>query len=120
MSDTRVARRSDAGRTLYLIVGLFIVAIVYGAFIHSNIQVGHGQSSSAPSVVMPDKTKWPELVGANKDNAVATIQAERPDLTQVTALPNGSMVTADYREDRVRVFYDSETENVGPRAPMIG
>eukprot|EP00127_Corallochytrium_limacisporum_P004850 Clim_evm2s188 gene=Clim_evmTU2s188 len=142
MSDTRVPRRGDAGRTLCLMVGLFIVVILYGAFIHSNIQIGHGQSASTPSFDMPEKradmperrpnmpvvtewpdmpvlTKWPELVGTNKDEAVARIQAERPDLNQVTAIPNGTPVTKDLRFDRVRVFYDPETENVGPDAPEI-
>jgi len=52
----------------------------------------------------PKKSDWPELVGATGEAAVATIKVERPDLAAVEALAEDSMVTMDYREDRVRVF----------------
>jgi len=37
----------------------------------------------------------------------------------VHKVPEGSMVTMDWREDRVRVFYDEETNNV-VRTPRPG
>ena len=51
---------------------------------------------------------WPELVGKNGEEAVAAIKAERPDLAQVIAMPDDSMMTMDMREDRVRVMCDKE------------
>ncbi|KAK1297735.1 hypothetical protein QJS10_CPB15g02002 [Acorus calamus] len=51
------------------------------------------------------KTEWPELVGVKGDVAVTTIKAENPSL-DVFTVKKGSIVTADYRSDRVRVWVD--------------
>jgi hypothetical protein len=48
--------------------------------------------------------EWPDLVGTDVDAAVQRIKGEQPTLN-VVKIADGSMVTADYREDRVRVFY---------------
>ena len=61
---------------------------------------------------------WPMLVGKDVDAAVAQIKSERPKL-KVHKLPKDSMVTKDWRMDRVRVFYDTATNKV-TRAPMVG
>lgn len=50
------------------------------------------------------KTAWPELVGTDADEATSRIVAERPEL-KVNSMPEDSMVTMDYREDRVRVIW---------------
>ena len=50
--------------------------------------------------------EWPALLGVDKDVAVAQIKAEQPSFT-VLAVPENSMVTMDFREDRVRVFYNA-------------
>ncbi len=52
------------------------------------------------------KSSWPELVGADGDAAVAAILGERPEL-QVSTMPHDSMMTMDFREDRVRVMCDA-------------
>eukprot|EP00500_Bicosoecida_sp_ms1_P000609 CAMPEP_0203815432 /NCGR_PEP_ID=MMETSP0115-20131106/11117_1 /ASSEMBLY_ACC=CAM_ASM_000227 /TAXON_ID=33651 /ORGANISM="Bicosoecid sp, Strain ms1" /LENGTH=142 /DNA_ID=CAMNT_0050724329 /DNA_START=60 /DNA_END=489 /DNA_ORIENTATION=+ len=56
------------------------------------------------------KTSWPELVGAEGEDAVKTILSERPDLkpANVATLPQDAMVTMDYRVDRVRVFVNTD------------
>jgi hypothetical protein len=51
-------------------------------------------------------------------DAVTRIKKERLDLRQVIAIPNNSMVTMDYRTDRVRVFVDSEGKVSRP--PRVG
>ncbi len=65
-----------------------------------------------------EKTFWPELNGTNIDEAVQTIKNENPRL-DVQKLPSGSMMTMDYRTDRVRVFYDDVT-NLVKDVPSCG
>ena len=48
--------------------------------------------------------EWPDLVGTDVDAAVQRIKGEQPTFT-VVKVAEGSMVTMDMREDRVRVFY---------------
>lgn len=62
------------------------------------------------------KTTWPELVGENGEAAKATIM-QQTGIT-VHVIPDGSMMTMDYREDRVRIFVDTDGNVV--RAPRIG
>ena len=58
------------------------------------------------------KNSWPELEGkAGEEVAVAIRQAD-PSL-QVLVVPQGSMVTMDYRLDRVRVFVGQDGKVVG-------
>lgn len=66
----------------------------------------------------PEKTSWPELKGKNVDEALQVIKDENPELV-VMKVPSGSMVTMDFRSDRVRIFYDEETNTV-TRAPHCG
>lgn len=65
------------------------------------------------------KASWPELVGADAEEAVLTIQQERPDLLVVKAFPEGCIVSMDWAIRRVRVFYDANTKRVS-RAPQVG
>jgi len=58
-----------------------------------------------------EKTSWPELEGKNVDEAVKSISEENPEL-RIFKLEKGSFVTMDYSSDRVRVFYDPDTELV--------
>ena len=62
------------------------------------------------------KTAWPELVGENGQAAMATIKQATGFSVQV--VPDGAMVTMDFREDRVRIFVDTD-ENVA-RPPRVG
>jgi hypothetical protein len=62
------------------------------------------------------KTAWPELVGANGEAAKAKIADATGFLVQV--VPDGSMVTMDFREDRVRIFVDASGNVVTP--PRVG
>lgn len=62
--------------------------------------------------------QWPELVGRTADEAVAAIRRTNPDIAQVPVLADGSLVTMDFREDRVRVFTDAAGHVT--RTPRIG
>nr|XP_054754570.1 uncharacterized protein LOC129260639 [Lytechinus pictus] len=73
------------------------------------------------------KTKWAELVGKTGEEAKAVILQERPGLTvsiletcftQVQILPEDSMMTMDFREDRVRILVDGAGKVV--KSPSIG
>ncbi|KAL9187360.1 hypothetical protein ACHAXT_001463 [Thalassiosira profunda] len=63
--------------------------------------------------------KWPEkdLVGMMGEDAKAAVLAGNSGLT-VHVLPQDSMVTMDYREDRVRIFVGDDGKVV--RQPKIG
>ena len=51
-----------------------------------------------------DKSKWPELKNLPVEEARRVLTSERPDL-QVHEVPQGAMVTMDFRTDRVRIFH---------------
>jgi hypothetical protein len=56
-------------------------------------------------------------VGNNAEEAKLAILADNDSLN-VLIVPQGSMVTMDYREDRVRLFVDEENKVVKP--PRVG
>lgn len=57
-------------------------------------------------------TTFPELTGLTGDEAKAYMQKHHPNL-YVSVLKQGSMVTKDFRHDRVRVFVDESNIVVG-------
>lgn len=63
------------------------------------------------------KPSWEKLVGRPGSEAKQAIEAFNPDLT-VQEVPEDSMVTMDFREDRVRVFVGKDG-NVA-RPPKTG
>ncbi|QMU70771.1 serine protease inhibitor [Streptacidiphilus sp. P02-A3a] len=64
------------------------------------------------------RTEWPDLVGADVDEAALKINGDRPDLV-VRPVPSTHAVTADYRTDRVWLWFDEESRLVS-RTPRIG
>ena len=67
--------------------------------------------------VCAGKSSWPELVGVEGPVAVATIERENPYVDAETVL-KGSIVTTDFRCDRVRVWVTKE--GIVYQAPTIG
>lgn len=57
------------------------------------------------------QSPWENLVGFKASYAKSVIlkawPADKPDLT-IVILPEGSPVTMDYRQDRVRIFHDKK------------
>ncbi|XP_059299843.1 subtilisin inhibitor-like [Lycium ferocissimum] len=51
------------------------------------------------------KMSWPELLGVAAEEAERKIKEEKPELN-VHIIPPNSMVTMDYRLERVRLFVD--------------
>nr|ACJ62208.1 maize proteinase inhibitor [Zea mays subsp. parviglumis] len=60
------------------------------------------------------KTSWPEVVGLSVEDAKKVILKDKPD-ADIVVLPVGSVVTADYRPNRVRIFVDivAQTPHIG-------
>ncbi|BFZ14571.1 hypothetical protein BsWGS_17610 [Bradybaena similaris] len=56
---------------------------------------------------------WPELVGKKYEEAEKAIKDANPELN-VVRVPENSMVTMDYRIDRVRLFVDEDGIVVSP------
>ena len=70
-----------------------------------------------PTSGSSEKTSWPELLGVPGEEAKTKILADNPKL-EVIILLVGSIVTTDYREDRVRVYVDDEGKVA--QIPKIG
>ena len=63
------------------------------------------------------QSEWPKAAGRAIEDVVEEIKSENANLN-VVKVEEGSMVTMDFREDRVRVFYNKEGMVVG--TPRIG
>ncbi|CAK93862.1 unnamed protein product (macronuclear) [Paramecium tetraurelia] len=63
------------------------------------------------------KTSWPECVGKTIQQAIQIIKKDGPNL-QIQVLPEGSIVTMDYRRDRVRIFHNPK--GIVIQIPSIG
>ena len=61
---------------------------------------------------------WPHLVGKDGEAAKAAVQQDNPSITSVHVLKAGSMVTQDFRHDRVRIYVDATNKVLQP--PAVG
>ena len=84
--------------------------------IQTQQQPQHHQDSTERQSNYSNKTSWPELKNTSIDHAISIISLERPDL-KVIKLNHGAIVTADMREDRVRVYHRN---NIVSNIPRIG
>ena len=66
---------------------------------------------------VPEKSEWQELVG--KDATQAKELLEKETSLNVFLVPIGSVVTMDFRTNRIRVSFDPATNKV-VKAPRIG
>ena len=65
------------------------------------------------------RRQWPELVGKTGEEAKEVVLATGgPDIKTVDIIPADSMVTTDFRTDRVRIFVDAGGRVV--RTPIVG
>uniref|UniRef100_A0A7S2U095 Uncharacterized protein n=1 Tax=Lotharella oceanica TaxID=641309 RepID=A0A7S2U095_9EUKA len=114
---------SKARKGAFSFLQILTVAVVVGL-----LYVAFSRRPSSPPLSpsdipeVPGKDHWPELVGVDAEKAVRIIKSERPDLKKVLSLPIGSMVTMDYRLDRVRVFVSERSglNSVVAQAPRVG
>ena len=94
----------------------FSQSFVYAGYVSDSI-VKRGTDKAC---TMPDcsKSSWPELNGTDAQKAKEFLEETTSGMA-IYLVPTGSMVTMDYRQDRVRIFYDTETGKV-VRTPQIG
>ncbi|MER7759664.1 serine protease inhibitor [Streptomyces sp. NPDC097619] len=64
-----------------------------------------------------NKEEWPELVSRSSEDAVEQIGRDRPGV-DIVVVRDGDMVTADFRQDRVRVFVSPDRKVTRP--PRVG
>jgi Potato inhibitor I family len=68
-----------------------------------------------------NKTSWPELLGKPGEEARSTIMRETLNMAlNIELVPVGSMVTADWREDRVRIDVEEDEAKTVAAIPNIG
>jgi hypothetical protein len=79
------------------------------------VQESWSSSTPAPAPASP-KTGWPELVGVDVNEALQTISSSRRDV-DVIITPEGSIVTMELCETRVRIW---TKDGVVSRKPRIG
>uniref|UniRef100_A0A0D9WBX2 Subtilisin-chymotrypsin inhibitor-2A n=1 Tax=Leersia perrieri TaxID=77586 RepID=A0A0D9WBX2_9ORYZ len=60
------------------------------------------------------KTSWPEVVGMTAEEAKKVILKDMPE-ADIVVLPAGSVVTTEFRDNRVRIFIDTVADT-----PRIG
>ncbi len=102
---------------LCLIVCVLSVALA-GKKHHGNMEnAGNGQTNLSGGT-HNFREKWVELRETDVEEAMGKIKEERPELTVIKVL-HGSMVTMDFRTDRVRVYYDKDSGRV-TSAPKVG
>lgn len=79
------------------------------------VEIEQGIMSATASSSPPNS--FPDLNGIPGEEAKSKIEKEYPSLL-VQIVPEDSMVTMDYREDRVRIFVD--TDGKVARVPILG
>jgi Potato inhibitor I family len=80
----------------------------------------HGNAETDTYVVDTDKTTWPELVGMPGIKAKEIIEKENPNMKNIQIVSKDSMVTMDYRTDRVRIFVEDNEQQTVARPPRAG
>lgn len=103
MQTTFCCSASALATILLLFIGLMAAT--------SNLQF-KGQQAAAQIVDMPKISlasksgPWPKCIGMTGEDCVSYIEENANDDLVVMLVPFGSMVTTDFRTDRVRVFVD--------------
>ena len=76
-----------------------------------------GGTTGFPFTMAEQKREWPELLDASAEEAKA--QLEKETGCRVYLVESGAVVTMDFREDRIRIFFNQDTGKV-IRTPRIG
>ena len=97
------------------VLALLLASVV--AFDPKKSEGGEAAKSCDEPAMPTSKEEWPELTGKTGEEAKAAILKDDSKL-QVDVLPEGSMVTMDYRLDRVRIFVSDDGKVV--RSPRKG
>jgi hypothetical protein len=65
-------------------------------------------------------TEWPKLVGKDIKVAERFLRDAHGPKLEIVEVLEGSMVTMDYRIDRVRLFVDEKTQTTVVEVPVVG
>lgn len=90
-----------------------MVLMLVGLMVAANNLQNKGQQMASqmvpmPKVSMPTKEgPWPKCVGMTGEDCVSYIESNTEGLT-IVIVPEGSVVTQDFRTDRVRVWVDAK------------
>lgn len=66
----------------------------------------------------PRQESWPEVMGLDATKAASYIQSTTDEDLDIVIVPEGYMVTADYQDNRVRLYVDGDQKVV--QEPHIG
>lgn len=66
------------------------------------------------------RTKWPELLNRDIKTAESHLRETYGSKFEIQVVEEGSMVTMDFRLDRVRLFVDTETKSTVKQVPTVG
>jgi Potato inhibitor I family len=84
-----------------------------------NVERADGAAVASSENEDSSQGPWPECVGKTGQECVTLIEELAPDVKgNVFIIPYGSMVTMDFRTNRVRVFVDEQ--GVVVKAPSRG
>jgi hypothetical protein len=100
-----------------LLVTLFGVLLSLETFASVEVEIEQEIMSTISTSIQSPPSSFPRLSGMDGEEAKAVLKNEYPSLL-VQLIPENSIVTMDYREDRVRVFVDKDGKVV--KVPMIG
>lgn len=76
-------------------------------------------NANTPRQLENHQGPWPECLGLAGDDCVQLIESAAEDVRgRVYIVPPDSMVTMDFREDRVRVYVNDK--NIVEKAPQRG
>ena len=74
---------------------------------YQGLQMASKEIVPMPKISLPSKQgPWQKCIGMTGDDCISYIQENTQDLI-FELIPDGSIVTLDFRTDRVRVFVDS-------------
>ena len=66
------------------------------------------------------RTKWPELLGKDHKMAEAHLRETYGSKFGIQVVEEGSLVTMDFRLDRIRLYVDPETKTTVTQVPIVG
>ena len=66
------------------------------------------------------RTKWPELLNKDLVAAESHLKETYGSKFEIQVVEEGSMVTMDFRLDRVRLFVDTKTKTTIKQVPVVG
>jgi len=77
------------------------------------------QTDTDAAAELPTQTSWPELVGRTGVGAKKMIESKYPDIFDVVIVVDGTPLTRDYRQTRVRIVVNEE-DGIVVRTPHVG